>query len=207
MANVGSRTNLCTACDAEKLERDMNSICDRMQFTFVYVDVVKRRFLTAATNRPVVYPPWDIWVWRATVEWYWQGKTKELEERPVPMPLCPPQIPHGLTRTRNRASGLRGQRLTAWAMARSRTMPIREWPSSKSKGFVLCYSNIFPLSYWSVQHIISSIKIVILWVLVTFCSRGGHNLAREPHVARARHRCGFLKIPRSGFKNKIFVLI
>jgi hypothetical protein len=28
---------------------------------------------------------------------YWQGKTEELGEKPVPMPLCPPQIPHVLT--------------------------------------------------------------------------------------------------------------
>jgi hypothetical protein len=48
-----------------------------------------------------------IWVWRATVEWYWRGKT-------CPVPLCPPQIPHGLTR----ASAVRGRRLTTWAMAR-----------------------------------------------------------------------------------------
>jgi hypothetical protein len=54
-------------------------------------------------------------VWRATVEWYWQGKTEELGEKPVPVPLCPPQVPHGLTR----ASTARGQQLTNWAMARS----------------------------------------------------------------------------------------
>jgi hypothetical protein len=35
------------------------------------------------------------------------------------MPLCPPQIPHGLTRDRTRASKVRGRRLTAWAMART----------------------------------------------------------------------------------------
>jgi hypothetical protein len=29
------------------------------------------------------------------VEWNWQGKTEVLGEKPVPMPLCPPQIPHG----------------------------------------------------------------------------------------------------------------
>jgi hypothetical protein len=58
-----------------------------------------------------------IWVWRTTVEWYWQGKTEELWEKPVPVPLCPPKIPHGLTRARNRASAVRGRRLT-WAMAR-----------------------------------------------------------------------------------------
>jgi hypothetical protein len=26
-----------------------------------------------------------------------QGKTELLGEKPVPVPLCPPQIPHGLT--------------------------------------------------------------------------------------------------------------
>jgi hypothetical protein len=54
----------------------------------------------------------------AMVGWYWQGKTEELGEKPAPVPLCPPQIPHGSTLARTRASALRGQRLTAWAMAR-----------------------------------------------------------------------------------------
>jgi hypothetical protein len=31
----------------------------------------------------------------APVQWNWQGKTEELGEKPVPVPLCPPQIPHG----------------------------------------------------------------------------------------------------------------
>jgi hypothetical protein len=38
---------------------------------------------------------------------YCQGKTEELGEKPVPAPLCPPQIPHGLTRARTRASAVR----------------------------------------------------------------------------------------------------
>jgi hypothetical protein len=63
--------------------------------------------------------PQMIWLWRATVEWYWQGKTEELVEKPVPVPLFPPQIPYGLTRARTRASAVRGRRLTTWAMARS----------------------------------------------------------------------------------------
>jgi hypothetical protein len=68
--------------------------------------------------------PQMIWVWRATVEWYWQGKTEELGGIPVPVPLCPPQIPHGLTRARSRASAVRGRRLTTWAMARPFVCPI-----------------------------------------------------------------------------------
>jgi hypothetical protein len=68
--------------------------------------------------RYILHIPQMIWVWRATVEWYWQGKAEELGEKPVPVSLCPPQIPHGLTRERTRTSAERGRRLTTWAMAR-----------------------------------------------------------------------------------------
>jgi hypothetical protein len=54
----------------------------------------------------------------APVEWEWQGKTEILGETPIPVPRCLPQIPHGPIRDRTRASEVRGQRLTAWAMAR-----------------------------------------------------------------------------------------
>jgi len=47
-----------------------------------------------------------------------RGKTEELVDKPVPVPFCPPQIPHGLTRSRTRASAVRGRRLTTWAMTR-----------------------------------------------------------------------------------------
>jgi hypothetical protein len=43
----------------------------------------------------------------APVEWNWQGKTEVLGIKPVPVTLCPSQIPHGSTRS-NR--GLRGER-------------------------------------------------------------------------------------------------
>jgi hypothetical protein len=57
----------------------------------------------------------------ATVGWYWQGKTEELWEKRVPVPLCPPQI-QGLT------SGLRGGR------------PVTNFPSQRANkifGFAL----------------------------------------------------------------------
>jgi hypothetical protein len=54
----------------------------------------------------------------APVEWNWQGKTEILRDKPVPVSLCPPQIPHGLTWDRTRASTVGDRWLTAWAMAR-----------------------------------------------------------------------------------------
>jgi hypothetical protein len=38
-----------------------------------------------------------------------QGKTDVFVEKPVPVPLCPPQIPHVLTWGRNRASAVKGR--------------------------------------------------------------------------------------------------
>jgi hypothetical protein len=37
--------------------------------------------------------------------------------KPVPVPLCPPQMPHWLTRARTQVSAVRDRRLTAWATA------------------------------------------------------------------------------------------
>jgi hypothetical protein len=76
--------------------------------------------------------PQMIWVWRATVEWYWQGETEELGENPVPVPLCSPQIPHGLTRAWTLARAVRGRRLTTWAMAR----PLQNNSSSERPGLL-----------------------------------------------------------------------
>jgi hypothetical protein len=65
----------------------------------------------------ILCSPQMIWASRAMVEWYIDGKTKEFREKPVPVPLCPPQILHRLTWAWTRASAMRGRRLTTWAMA------------------------------------------------------------------------------------------
>jgi hypothetical protein len=41
------------------------------------------------------------------------GNRSTRGKKPVPVPLCPPQIPHGLTRDRTRASEVGGRRLTS----------------------------------------------------------------------------------------------
>jgi hypothetical protein len=84
---------------------------------------------TAGTNGPIVHPPGKVWVWRDTVEWDLQGKIEELGGKTVPVPLCPSQIPHGLTQVRTLASAVRGRRVTAWTMAR---------PCNVSLGTICC---------------------------------------------------------------------
>jgi hypothetical protein len=59
-----------------------------------------------------------------TVEWHGQGKTEEIGERPVPVPLCPQQIPHRLTRDRTQVSAVRGRLLTACVMTRQLPLKI-----------------------------------------------------------------------------------
>jgi len=46
------------------------------------------------------------------------GGTKYQEKKSVPLPLCSPQISHGLTRVRHRLSAVTGRRLTAWVTPR-----------------------------------------------------------------------------------------
>jgi len=54
----------------------------------------------------IVHTPDDIRTWRT--------RKKKL----VPLLLCLPQIPHGLTRVQTLSSAVRSRRLTAWTMAR-----------------------------------------------------------------------------------------
>jgi hypothetical protein len=44
-------------------------------------------------------------------------ETKGLREKPVPVPLCPPQIQHGLPWDQTQASVMRSLQQTACAMA------------------------------------------------------------------------------------------
>jgi hypothetical protein len=77
---------------------------------------------TAATNRPIVPTPGD----------YDDGEiggmssrgNRSTRRKPAPVPLCPPQTPHA-ARTRNRASAVGSQRLTASATARPTTESYR----------------------------------------------------------------------------------
>jgi hypothetical protein len=65
---------------------------------------------------------WLFFILFQVVEHGWneidRGKPKYSGKKPVPVPLCPPQIPPESTWEGTRASAVEGRRLTAWAMAR-----------------------------------------------------------------------------------------
>jgi hypothetical protein len=67
------------------------------------------------------------------MEWHWQRKSEELEEKPDPLPLCPTQIPHGLTWARTRASMVRGWRLAAKTYRCNKpTSQITDWTDNST---------------------------------------------------------------------------
>jgi hypothetical protein len=51
-----------------------------------------------------------------SVEWELAEETEVLGEN-LPMPICPPYVPHELIRDRTLAAAVRSRRLTAWAVA------------------------------------------------------------------------------------------
>jgi hypothetical protein len=90
------------------------------------------------------------------------GKPKYSGEKPVPVPLCPPQIPHGLTRDRTQASVVRGRRLTAWAMARPRltvtyTLP-QTWPPIRNNIVYVWYIECGMTWGWNRKKVIGERK-------------------------------------------------
>jgi len=68
---------------------------------------------------------WSVHHWWQTVTW----KVWSTLSKPVPMPLCAPQVPLGPTSGSSRAVAVRDQRLTAWEMARrdNRPRPADHW--------------------------------------------------------------------------------
>jgi hypothetical protein len=61
---------------------------DILTVTVVYVDGARLCLWTVATNGPIFHRPDYIWVWKAAVEWYGQGKLNNPKQKTVPVPVC-----------------------------------------------------------------------------------------------------------------------
>jgi hypothetical protein len=119
----------------------------------VHVDGNRLRLWTAATNGPVVHPcDYEY----GEPQWYDidKGKLKNSKKNLVPVPLSPPQISYWLTRTQTQPSAVRGQRLTAWAMAQpSLCFSATVWRRVINLNFMLrpCYPLVprEPEAFWA----------------------------------------------------------
>jgi hypothetical protein len=77
----------------------------------------------------------------AMVEWYRRKPTSQGGEKPLPFPLCPPQIPRIPSWDRTQVSAVTDWRLTAWIIARrdyaiQQTIPwrvVNVYPFLKNK--------------------------------------------------------------------------
>jgi hypothetical protein len=71
---------------------------------------VRLSLWNSTANGPTIHPPDDTWV-------NMESQRNDVERgKPVPVPLCPPQIRYGLPWERTRASAVRSRRITAWAV-------------------------------------------------------------------------------------------
>jgi hypothetical protein len=97
-----------------------NQMWYRVKYFRCYSSGEMRLYLcgTVALNGPLFHPPHDRLI-NVGYQWNnWQSKTEELGEKPVPVPICPPQIPLGRKWNWSLASAVWDRRLTAWAMGR-----------------------------------------------------------------------------------------
>jgi hypothetical protein len=65
---------------------------------------------------------------------------RSTRRKPVPVPLCPPQIPHDLTWAGTRATAVWKRRLTDWAMARPHFIVTQRYPIWINSGARICDS-------------------------------------------------------------------
>jgi hypothetical protein len=126
-----------------------------------------------AANGLIVHPPDDIWV---NIQQWWNDidrKTEGLREKPVPVPLYPPQIPHGLPWAWTWASVVRSWRLTAWTLAWPMIYELTNSMLVKPKHSKLLTPKILPLimilSQFHPPYILKTYSFIFSFEFVCVC--------------------------------------
>jgi hypothetical protein len=130
------RANCCQrqklfSCTWWSNQSDTNYNCrgsNLFMLLFMSMEVRLCPWKTASKRPQIIYGSGGPW---------WNHINKEKQRtrwKSVPMPLYRPQIPHGLTWAGTRASALRGQWLTAWAMA---------WPVVEVTTALFCFKSFY----------------------------------------------------------------
>jgi hypothetical protein len=129
-----------------------------------------------------------------------RGKTEILGEKPVPVPLCPPQIPHGPTPGSN--PGLRGEmtatnRLSHGAAKASyfaHNIPLMYHILTQMKSHFRAIFSYHPFLYW---FILPSVLYYAKWHLpvrsydlrcIRFYFPSAYYVPRLCHIRSYRHR-------------------
>jgi hypothetical protein len=162
---------------------------------------------TSATNWPIVPAPDDRW-WTWSSRWNenWQGKRKYSE--PAPVPLCPPQMPHDLTRARTWAAAVGSRRQIAWAVARPRGGVTQSTKQQKQvtnrpwrwrryvppKYAVLSYMALQPREDHAVHVAHSPVGLLHCWVIIL-------------KLARSQNCTGLLNEENSQYKASLCTVV
>jgi hypothetical protein len=115
-----------------------------------------------ATDWPIVSVPDDKWV--RTIRWNCRRK-RSTQRKPVPVPICPPQIPHDLTWDRNQSSAMGNWLLTTRAMA----WQTSELPIHLHNQHIMYSYLLYVVHFWSVGHEYSAfvqMKLLLLFLLL-----------------------------------------
>jgi hypothetical protein len=137
-----------------------------------------------------------------SVEWKLAGETEIIRENLPPVPLCPPQIPHGLTWDRIRAAMMGSQRSTTRPNSESEL--LYDWRFTVNQ-FVLALSPlrlttsnfIFQLNTWDYSpYVTSSLTtgwICRLQLLLAFASTvilRSNSCGTHDHISLSQIRLG-----------------
>jgi hypothetical protein len=107
------------------------------------------------------------------------------------VPLCPPQIPHWLTRDRTRGSAMRGRRLAAWAMARPNAIvtlhPCTHILSANRKATVQRTDYMYPCV--PEDDLVASIEHQPELEPFTIADNGNHSVSKSAYIGWAKSPC------------------